>query len=255
MKNSEIRAEARNLLYDNWGKYIGLNFLYFLVIFGVTFVLTLIPIIGPILSFVFSLVCTVPLAYGYAMNFVKIRKDPSASCIDFLELGFSNFGKAWALAGWSIVKLLVPTLLVFGSAIIAAVYMGTIVADGDIPTLGNIMLVYLILLPSYIFLYARTLLYAFAQYAAIYNPNIRARDCYTYSAKLMKGKRWKYIGLSLSFFGWMLTGLITCGVSYIFLMPYISLASLCFYESLAGENNDSPNVMDWDSVNAVMENK
>ena len=93
---------------------------------------------------------------------------------------------------------------------------------------------------------------------AVYNPEKLPKDCVEHSAKLMKGNRLKYIGLGLSFFGWMILCSLSFGMGYVFLLPYISLAMLCFYESLDKENLDKtkkPAIMDWDDVNAAMDKK
>ena len=69
MKNKEIRAKARDAYHDNWGKYLGLNFMYFLIIFAMMF-LAFIPFVGSIAV----TICTVPIAYGYMVNMVKLKK-------------------------------------------------------------------------------------------------------------------------------------------------------------------------------------
>ena len=52
------------------------------------------------------------------------------------------------------------------------------------------------------------------------------------TVKLMNGNRFKYIGLMLSFVGWDILCIFTCGIGFIFLIPYIQTSKICFYESL-----------------------
>ena len=51
----------------------------------------------------------------------------------------------------------------------------------------------------------------------------------------MKGYKWKYVCLSLSFIGWMLLSILTLGIGLIFLYPYMQVSYICFYEKICEE--------------------
>ncbi|WP_300560480.1 DUF975 family protein [Companilactobacillus sp.] len=61
-------------------------------------------------------------------------------------------------------------------------------------------------------------------------------DFITRSRKLMDGHKADYFVLQLSFIGWFLLGAITCGIGFIWIIPYYNLTMANFYRDLA-ENN------------------
>ena len=57
------------------------------------------------------------------------------------------------------------------------------------------------------------------------------------SKKMMTGNRGKLFILELSFIGWMILTAFTLGIGYLWLLPYMYVALVCFYENLLGKNN------------------
>ena len=49
----------------------------------------------------------------------------------------------------------------------------------------------------------------------------------------MKGNRWKIILLELSFIGWAILSVFSLGIGYLWLLPYMQVAMVCFYDRLA----------------------
>lgn len=64
------------------------------------------------------------------------------------------------------------------------------------------------------------------------NPEISGREALKRSEEMMKGHKMEYFVLSLSFFGWMLLGGFTCGLLYIWLLPYMNATLANFYNSI-----------------------
>jgi uncharacterized membrane protein len=60
----------------------------------------------------------------------------------------------------------------------------------------------------------------------------------TLSKELMKGHIWDFIRLQLSFIGWGLLALLTCGIGAIFLVPYTDMANAEFYRALNREDEE-----------------
>ena len=102
------------------------------------------------------------------------------------------------------------------------------------------LIVMVALFIGYIWLIVRGLLCVLSTYIAIDNPQMSAKETVDLSVKLMKGNRWKYIFLSLSFIGWMILSILTLGIGFIFLFPYMSVAMAFFYENLAGKVKSNP---------------
>ena len=74
--------------------------------------------------------------------------------------------------------------------------------------------------------------YAMTEYLLIDNPQLKYDAAITASSQLMKGKKWDLFVLDLSFIGWAILCLVTCGIGFIFLAPYRRTAHAHFYEDL-----------------------
>jgi uncharacterized membrane protein len=52
------------------------------------------------------------------------------------------------------------------------------------------------------------------------------------SRELMKGYKWDYFVFNLSFIGWILLSIITFGILFVYVIPYISIADTIYYDEL-----------------------
>ena len=243
MKAKEIRAQAREALSGNWATFILLNVMYVLSIAVLSFLNVLIPIIG----YIALMVLTVPLAYGYLKNLLRLKRKETDNAFEFFRYTFNDFARAWCVTGRILLKLIVP-LIIVGISLIAIVILAVFVTMSAIAGNESALVVssfgYLIVMVAlfigYIWLIVRGLLCVLSTYIAIDNPQMSAKETVDLSVKLMKGNRLKYIFLSLSFIGWMILSILTLGIGFIFLFPYMSVAMVCFYENLAGKTKSSP---------------
>lgn len=55
------------------------------------------------------------------------------------------------------------------------------------------------------------------------------------SAGIMKGNKFKYLMLNLSFIGWGILGIITFGIGFIWIRPYYSITMANFYKDITME--------------------
>lgn len=62
--------------------------------------------------------------------------------------------------------------------------------------------------------------------------NLSGIDALQKSWNMMKGYKWEYFCLQFRFIGWILLSILTCGIGYIFLYPYMTTANLNFYRKL-----------------------
>lgn len=109
--------------------------------------------------------------------------------------------------------------------------------DGYKKCLGNSILAGF-LTNVYIFLWSllliipgiiKSLSYAMTYYIIADNPNIKALDAIKRSQKMMNGHKWEYFVLELSFIGWVILSLLTCGIGFIWLTPYMETTKANFY--------------------------
>lgn len=80
------------------------------------------------------------------------------------------------------------------------------------------------------------LAYSFVTYIIIDN-DINGKDALTKSREMMKGYKWDYFVFSLSFLGWIILGIFTLFILYIWLLPYIVIANTIYYEKLKEKTN------------------
>ena len=63
-----------------------------------------------------------------------------------------------------------------------------------------------------------------------------AMECIRKSKAMMKGYKWDYVVFQLSFILWHLLSAVTFGLAYFYVGPYISVASVLYYEELKKVN-------------------
>ncbi|MGN0306177.1 MAG: DUF975 family protein [Lachnospiraceae bacterium] len=102
-----------------------------------------------------------------------------------------------------------------------------------IPFLGGIIYFYVALGFSMVY------------YIMAEQPDLSAIDVLKASWSMMKGNRWKYIVLWLSFLPWLLLCYVTLGIAYVYVTPYVLVANANFYHNI--KRNQSifePDVME-----------
>lgn len=64
-------------------------------------------------------------------------------------------------------------------------------------------------------------------------PDMSANDALKLSALMMKGHKWHSFGLDLSFIGWYILSLCTCGIlSVFYVSPYVYMTDAALYDKL-----------------------
>ena len=78
----------------------------------------------------------------------------------------------------------------------------------------------------------KTYEYAIIPYILADDPEISSKDAFKKAKQMMKGNKWRLFKLELSFIGWFILCVVTCGIGTLFLIPYVSAASAEFYVEL-----------------------
>lgn len=241
--SSEFRAEARNSLANKWGKAVLFTLIQLGVIFGINLILGFIPVLN-----LLGIVVTIPLSYGLISCFMKLKRTGDCAYGDFFTDSFSNFGKIWAVVGQTILKLIVPILIVAATFIIyilGFVFMGIAAStDSDASVIFGIIGVLLFILfivayaGAFVFLFIKALAYSLVPYILFDNPNMTAKEMVELSDSMMKNQKWNYFKLQLSFIGWFILTYFTCGIGTLFLTPYMNFATIAFYEDRANDGSN-----------------
>lgn len=101
--------------------------------------------------------------------------------------------------------------------------------------------VLMILVTVFIFLWSLLLLipgiiaayrYSMSFYILNDNPQMSAKEALEESKRMMNGYKGKLFLLQLSFIGWALLCILTLGIGYLWLIPYIQTSTANFYQNL-----------------------
>ena len=239
MVASQTRQEARASLAGKWGKVALLTLVYGLITYIISWVLSLIPFVGSIAYYIIS----VPLAYGFLVGFIKIKRNEEVDYLDFFTTGFSMFGKLWGIIGHTLLKLLIPIIVLIVSIVLISVgvsgdfvnalqYGYNYSANLSFSGIGIAgLIVYFV---AIIWLGIKSLYYSLTSFVLYDNPDLSSKEIVEKSQSLMTNKRAAYFWLQLSFFGWAILACLTFGIGVLWLTPYMMVANVVFYEDKAG---------------------
>ncbi|MBO5967401.1 MAG: DUF975 family protein [Clostridia bacterium] len=76
--------------------------------------------------------------------------------------------------------------------------------------------------------------YAMTPYILLDRPELSATDAIKESEKMMNGHKMELFILDLSFIGWILLSMITCGILVLYVEPYMMATKSAFYLELKG---------------------
>ena len=110
----------------------------------------------------------------------------------------------------------------FGAAFVAALLM----------TLFTSLWALLFVFPAYIAIFR----YSMTFFIIADEPELSGAAAIKKSKEMMKGHKWELFVLLFSFFWWYILGIITFGLAYIYIIPYIEATVVNFYEKIKTEN-------------------
>lgn len=174
-----------------------------------------------ILQVLGGILFTMPLGIGVNNSFRVLFESKGADNAifrNFFKLAFSkhylHIVLVYLCAGILKALILVP-------AIIILVLVGLVLQSGVVAVILVILaLVYSIWIG---------LLYSMISFIIVDNPELDIIDTMRRSRTLMKGNKWRFLLLGLSFIGWILLGILTLGIGYLWLLPYIYTTESAFY--------------------------
>ena len=236
MPPSEIRKEAREALRGKWGKAVCIILVYTAFAFIIGLIEGLVgegTALYTIIDLAY-LVISIPLSFGLIISFMKLKRDEEVSCFDFFKDGFSRFGKSWGICFQTFIRLLLPIICLVLIIILMAVLIGINAINGSASvSIGLAILAVVLYIATLIYAVSRSFLYVIAYNISYDNPELSSKACVLKSEALMKGNRGNYFLLDLSFIGWAILACLTLGIGMLWLLPYIQVAAVCFYERVA----------------------
>ncbi|MDP4151829.1 MAG: DUF975 family protein [Bacillota bacterium] len=187
-------------------------------------------IIAAVLLTLICLLIFIPLIFGITSWFVSLsegKKKSLGTIFDWFS-SFDHFIKSVLLMLNVFVRYLIyslPVMILFGG-MAALEYLG--------PNYVNFNYV-AIMAPLDILYFAAAfalniflLRYSLVTYLCVRFPEKKINEIIKDSVRLMKGHKWEFFVFSLSFILWMLLGFLTCGLALLWVLPYMSGASIIF---------------------------
>jgi|SRR5690554_25686 len=80
--------------------------------------------------------------------------------------------------------------------------------------------------------------YSMTKYILADNPELDGYEAMKQSEHLMIGNKWRLFCLQFSFIGWAFLSILTLGIGFFFLVPYMTAAETAFYLDLINEKID-----------------
>lgn len=210
--NSELRAQARERLEGQWGTFVLMTFLMLVIqtILQIPgYIGSLLEILSPenvLASLSFSNISNIlsllalPLSWGLTVSLLRNHREESVD----LENLFDGF------RGGRYTRVFCALFLV---------------------NLFTFLWALLLIIPGIM----KAFSYALTPYILLDEPELSARQAITRSCEIMQGRRWKLFCLSLSFIGWGILSLLTFGIGFLWLAPYMNASIAAFYEDARAE--------------------
>ena len=210
--NSELRAQARERLDGKWGTFVLMTFLMLVIqtILQIPgYIGSLLEILSPenvLASLSFSNISNIlsllalPLSWGLTVSLLRNHREESVD----LENLFDGF------RGGRYTRVFCAIFLV---------------------NLFTFFWALLLIIPGIM----KAFSYALTPYIIMDEPELTARQAITRSCEIMEGRRWKLFCLYLSFIGWGILSLLTFGIGFLWLAPYMNASIAAFYEDARAE--------------------
>lgn len=197
MNRSEIKSNAKNSLQGKYGETIKLILAYYGIVIVVALILSA---LGEgdtveLLTGVISVVISALLYFGYKSFFLKISRGEDAK--------FNELFKRTDLF-----------LMYIGLSFLTSLFI----------SLWSLLFI----IPGIIAFFSYQMIY----YIALDNPNMGIMEIIKKSKTMMKGYKWQYFVLVLSFIGWEILSLFTLGILNLWLMPYMEVTFANFYNKI-----------------------
>lgn len=198
LTSKEYRQLAADTLQGKWGEVAIFTLVYIAIVGAASFSPKYIVLpVSDLLGNIITL-ALLPMQWGYYVYFLAKTRQQKAD-IDYLFIGYKDFGR------------------IFGTLFLQSIY--------------TCLWTLLLIIPGII----KAFSYAMTPYVLRDEPELSYDAAITRSSQLMRGHKAELFFLYLSFIGWALLCLLTLGIGFLLLMPYVRTAEAHFYENLLKE--------------------
>lgn len=202
--NQDYKNRALASLESKWGKAVVATFIYYFLTMGLDWVVT--TPMGDNLTMSYSTsgfltLVFLPLGWGFIVYFLNL--------IRFEEINYSRLFDGYK----DILRIFLATFL---SYLVIVIGLCLLIVPGIILATGLLM----------------------TDFILKDDPEISAIDAMAKSWKMTNGHKAELFYLFLSFIGWIVLSLLTLGVGFLILSPYMQTTLAHYYEDLKKEQGE-----------------
>lgn len=266
MKLKNIHKEAKRCIKNNFWKLFLITFLNAIIAVGFTKISENFETsIFKIIFLIFYYIITIPLSYGIIVSYMKSSRNESFTILDFISDGMKSFKRVWAVFGRTILKLIVPLLILIIGYIVAIALFSLAVfnafSNGGSSGILEIIISAVLIIATTIFYIVKAISYSLTSYILHDNPELSSKEIVEESNLMMKGNKISFIFVAfyvlilyiilfvacfivMAFIPNFIGRLITIGlmlVASIILLPYSMGLQLAFYNLLKNGTNSVNN--------------
>lgn len=202
-----LKKEARASLKGKWTSFVLVTLLMLIINCALSLPSTITGLMYPnspqvnwstLFTVVVSLIYAV-LEWGFAIMFLRNLRDPHFDELGTLFDGFRDFGR------------------IFVTLFLQNIY--------------TLLWALLLIIPGIVKSYS----YAMTPYILYDDPKLQGNAAIELSMRMMRGHKLELFLLHLSFIGWLLLCILTLGIGFLWLIPYVHSTQAAFYEDVKEE--------------------
>lgn len=202
--NVELRQETRTLMRGKWLAGVMVALVYF-ILYGLIGSFSVVnvndEVVFSLLTIIAAIVVGYPLLLGFVMVWLNVARNNSHPEVKDLFGGFTRRYHRSA--------------------------MGTLLLQNIYTFLWTLLLI----VPGIV----KAMEYAMTPFIVADEPELGCNEAIGKSMAMMRGHRWQLFKMYLGMFGWLLLGVLTFYVAYLWIIPYYQTVFAKFYLELKGE--------------------
>lgn len=229
MNIKKIKGKALNQLEGKYIIPIVAIIIYGLIVFLANIVAKL--IYNENMTVFFAMIIKGLIYMGLLQIFIKVARNKKADIMDL----FKRTDLFWKCAAITII-LFSFTLLCGVLEVIAFNALNSFISyqtDLNKLILSFLIITGIVLCAAIAIFYGSLMISCSQVYYILYdNENMPVIDIFNKSMDIMENHRLDYLIYVLSFIGWIIVGILTLGILFIWIIPYIEISNVYFYDEV-----------------------
>ncbi len=247
--SAELKRLAREQLNGRWGLAIGVNLLVQMIISGLLtpfYFLLIITGSGAIQSITYMVAAIIISAVSMVLQCGILRIYFGFARNQEVSVGmvFGEFTRRpdRYILGYILIFVVEIVCMLPGAiCLVVGIVADTVLAimiGGALYIIGFVVVIYVSLRLSQIF------------YLLVEHGDMSVIEAFRTSSQMMEGNMGRFFYIYVSFIGWSLLGLLSCGIGMLWVTPYMMQTNVNFYRDLIGEldvNEEVGKDNEWDN--------